>query len=228
MKSIFLFVLLFAIDGVMAQTSYVPPTKTLKDEGYQIGAGVDYFSTSKPVDENGKGTTFSDGEKFTRTQFEFMGYYGATDQLQFGLGARLRQNSSNYFAVPADGSSTNEQEFSATQSGFQSTVFSIMYGFKPVDRLQYTLEGLFRYVPYSNQDYRGNLTGRNQNDIIVGDEGNEVSGGLGVTYESMTNNYYTLRGGLRKPGDNLSNEVYYNAEAAFAWRTVARGWRLGR
>lgn len=223
MNSIFLFASLLAVSSALAQTSYVPPTKTLKDEGYQIGVGVDYFQTSKPVDENGKGDTLSGGEKFNRTQFEFMGYYGATDQLQFGLGARLRQNSSTYFQVPADDvvSSTNEEEFSPTQSGFQSTALSIMYGFKPVDRLQYTLEGLFRYIPYTNEDYRNNLTQRNQNDVVLGDEGNEYSGGIGVTYSSMTNNYFTFRVGVRRPGSDLSGEVYYNPEIALAWRSVA-------
>ena len=221
MNFIFLLAALSSFSCAFAQTSYVAPTKVLKEKGYQIGIGADYFSTTKPVDENGKGIKFQNGEKFTRTQVDFMGYYGATDQLQFGLGARLRQNSASYYAVPADGSSTTAQQWNPTQSGLQSTAFSVMYAFKPVDRIQYTLEGMFRYVPYTNEDYRNNLAERNQNDVILGDEGNEYSGGLGATYASLSNNFYTLRGGVRRPGSDLSGEVYYNAEAAFVWRSLA-------
>jgi hypothetical protein len=217
-----LFVLPFA--GCWAQTAattYIPPTKVLKEKGYQIGLGVDYFSTSKPVDESGKGDTYTDGAKFNRTQAEFLGYYGVTDDFQLGVGARLRQNSGTYFAVPADGTTAEEQQYTATQNGFQSTSFSMMYAFKPVDKIQYTLEGLFRYVPYTNEDFKNNLTERNQNDIVLGDEGNEYSGGLGATYSSPSNNHFTFRGGLRRPGSDLSSEIYYNAEAAFVWTSVA-------
>ncbi len=224
MNFILLLFLVLPFTGAFAQTAattYVPSTKLLKEKGYQIGLGADYFSTIKAVDENGKGDKFTDGEKFTRTQAEFLGYYGIADNFQMGLGARFRQNSAVNNAIPVDGSSTTEQKFSPTQNGFQSSSFSLMYAFKPVDRIQYTLEGLFRYVPYSNEDYRENPADLNQNDIVLGDDGNEYSGGLGATYSSPSNNHFTFRGGLRRPGSDLSGEMYYQAEAAFVWTQIA-------
>ena len=208
-----LIIFCFLINQVFAQdffNSYVPPTKILRAKGYQIGVYGDSFITSKKIDKDGKKQDFLDGESFRRMQSEIAGYYGATNDLQFGIGARFRQNQS----VKKIGA----QEVSGSSTGLQSTFFNVMFAFDQVDRMQYTLEGTFRYTPYSNDDY---TQGTNDDILALGDTGNEISGGLGVTYMGKKNNFFTLRSGYRRPGADLSHEIYWQGEAAMAWKYVA-------
>ena len=207
----FFCIFLFAsISGAWAQTSYVAPTKTLQSKAYQLGFAGDYFNSSKRIDKDGKETSFTDGEKFSRLQGEVTGFYGLTDQFQIGGGVRFRQNASTMM------NSSNEEE-TDTSTGVQSTFVNLMYAFKPVDRLRYVIEGSFRYMPYTNEESTGSDVGS----LILGDDGSEYSGGVGVTYASKTNNFLTLRTGLRSPGRDLSSEIYWQVEGALAWRYVA-------
>jgi hypothetical protein len=211
MKFILLLLLSLFCANVFAQTSYVAPTKILSKHAYQFGLSSDYFSSSKHIDEDGKKTSFKNGESFKRIQGEASGYYGLTGNLQIGGGLRYRQNSSTIF----NGStSKNETE---TSSGVQSTFVSLLYAFKPVGRLQYSLEGLVRYMPYTNEE----ITSTSAGSMILGDDGVEYSVGFGATYSSTTNNYLTVRGGYRSPGKNLSTEIYWQVEGALAWRYLA-------
>lgn len=195
-----------------ASPSYIPGTRILRAKGYQIGLYLDSFTTSKFVDEDGDRQELADGQSFNRIQTEVAGYYGANNDLQFGLGFRYRQNRATYDFL--------DEEEVATSNGLQSTFFNIMFAFDQVDQMQYTLEGTFRYTPYSNEEY-DLVTNNDLHDLILGDTGNEISAGLGMTYNGKNNNYFTVRGGYRMPGTDLSDEIYWQAEAASAWRYVA-------
>ena len=209
MKFIPLF-LFFVAGGALAQTSYVAPTKVLNKKGYQLGATGEYFKSTKSIDKDGNDVEFGDEEAFSRMQGEVEGRYGLTNELQISGGVRFRQNKSTMLNASAE----PEDE---TSTGVQSTFVSLMYGFKPVDRFHYALEGTFRFTPYTNEE----VTGTDKPNMILGDDGNEYSLGLGVTYASRTNNFLTLRGGYRNPGKDLATELYYQVEAAMAWKYVA-------
>jgi len=214
MKQIFLLILLLVTES-HAQTlnSYVPPTRLLRAKGYQIGAYAESFTTKNVVDEKGKKEDLPDGYSFNRLQTEVAGYYGATNDLQFGLGFRFRQNKGTY----EDG---NGDTLTPTGSGLQSTFASIMFSFEQVGQLQYTLEGLFRYTPYTNAEFDSDNDDPEEN-VILGDDGNEMSGGLGVTYLAKNNIFFTVRAGYRRPGSEISDEFYWQAEGAMAWRFAA-------
>jgi hypothetical protein len=200
MKLIFIFLSVLLSSSLWAQTSYVAPTKTLNEKGYQLGVEADIFTTSKRIDQDGDDVSFESGEKFSRTQAEISGYYGLLSNLQIGGGARFRQNASTSLNL-----TTSELE-DETSTGIQSTFATLMYAFKPVDRLRYVMEGTFRYTPYNNEE---SVPGGQQANLILGDQGNEVSGGL------------TGRVGLRQPGDELSSEIYWQVEGAMVWQHVA-------
>lgn len=210
MKLILTFLLLLSGQELLAQTSYVAPTKILGQKAYQIGVSGEMFTSTKSIDKEREKIEFEDGESFSRLQGEFSGYYGLTDNLQIGGGARFRQNRSTILDA------SNEEQ-SESSTGVQSTFFSLIYAFKPIDRLQYSLEGLFRYTPYTNDEV---LTG-NEGQLVLGDDGNEYSAGLGMTYSSKSNNFLTGRVGYRKPGQDLSDEIYWQVEGALAWKYVA-------
>lgn len=207
-----LLILLSALMGQLAyaQLSYVPKTSLLKKKGHQLYLGGETFTSSKLVDRTGKRYSFEDDESFNRYQIEAGGHYGATDELQFGLGARFRQNKSIYKSAG--------QEINASSSGIQSVVASVLYGFNSVEKLKLAFEGSFRYTPYSNEEYK---VGDNLKDIILGDDGSEYSAGLATSYSFGSHDFFTLRGGYRSPGDKLSDELYWQAEGALVWKYLA-------
>jgi hypothetical protein len=213
MRLSFLFLILLATEALAQQTpsSYIPSTRLLRAKGYQVGLYSDSFTTSKTVDRDGKKQELADGQSFNRIQSEFAGYYGATKDLQFGLGFRFRKNQSI--------TEVSGEEQTATSQGLQSTFANIMFAFDQVDQLQYTLEGTFRYTPYNNEEF--NAATDDPKVLIIGDHGNELSVGLGLTYLGKNNNFLTARAGYRRAGADLSDEIYWQAEGAMAWRYIA-------
>jgi hypothetical protein len=201
---------LIASADLFAQISYVAPTRILAKNAYQLGITGDYFMSSERVDKDGKKFKFEDGEAFNRMQGEVSGFYGLTDNLQIGGGVRYRQNRSTLVNNLGD-------EVTESSTGVQSSYFNLMYAFRPVDRLQYMMEGTFRYTPYTNEETINSDVGS----LILGDDGNEYSAGVGVSYASRTNNFLSVRGGYRKPGQDLSPELYWQVEGALVWKYVA-------
>ena len=206
----FLFLLLSS--PLWAQTPYVAPTKLLRKKGYEINLQADTWTSSKTVNENGKKESFDGEADFSRIQSEISGYYGATSDLQFGFGVRYRQNRATILSL------SNEPE-TATGTGVESSFASIKYAFEPVDKLQYTLEGLFRFITHSPNEI--DLTNDDLTILSIGDEGNQISGGLGLTYNGENHKFITLRGGYRKAGSHISDELYYQLEGAMAWTQFA-------
>ena len=209
----FLF-LLFSSSAVWSQTSYVPSTRLLRAKGYEIFAGGDYFQTSKTVPPELKKESLRKGESFQRTQFEVGGRYGLAPNFQLQVSGRFRQNQS----VVVD--PTTEEKFSSSSSGMQSIFTQFSFGFKPVKNMTYSLDAFYRYVPYSYTPIT-DLTTYRQNDLILGDVGSEYGAGGNATMMIGNNNFLTGRAGWRMPGEYLSSEVYWQAEAASVWKTIA-------
>lgn len=207
MKFLFIPLLLGVALNGFAQTSYVPFAKILPHKGYQIGITGDYFSTTKQADYKGNVTELDPGDSFSRVQSEFFGAYGLTSNLQVGLGTRLRQNMSS-----------SAYDETKTSSGVESTYLTLMYAFNPVERTQYSLEGLFRFRPYTNQESE---FGNSSEQLVLGDDGNEYSAGLNATWSSKSNNHLNTKIGYRKSGSLISPEIYWQIEAALAWNYLA-------
>lgn len=197
--------------NAFAQTSYVAPTRILMKKGYQLGVSADYWATSKRVDKDGEKIPFDEGESFRRAQGAIFGGYGLTENFQVSGGARFRENAS---AVLDTGTNETKNESS---TGIESTWVSLLYAFRPVDRLTYALEALFRYRPFTNEESTATVPGN----LILGDDGNEYSAGLSVTYASQSANFLSGRIGYRNPGNDLSTEIYWQAEGALTWRYAA-------
>lgn len=201
---------LLASSTLWGQTSYIPSTRVLKERGTQLSFGIESFSTSQTVDQKGTKRKLSDGESFSRYQGEVSGLFGLTDDFNLGIGARFRNQAGSF--------TSGTDDVDAKASGVQSIFTRFLFGFDPVNRTQFTLEGMFRYVPYTNDEI--STTNPNLDKLILGDDGNEYSVGLGITYSSLSNNHYTIRGGWRKPGNDLSTEFYWNGEIALQFRYV--------
>jgi hypothetical protein len=211
MKLLFVSLLLIVAGNSFAQTSYVAPTRILSKNGHQLGLSGDIFNSSTRFDREGKEYKFENGESFSRLQGDVFGHYGLTRNLQIGGGLRYRQNSSKVVNL------LTGVEESETSTGIESTYFNLMFAFKPIDRFQYTMEALFRFRPYSNDETVGTTLGN----LALGDEGNEYSAGLGLTYSSKTGNFISGRVGYRSPGQEISNELYWQVEGALNWKYLA-------
>jgi hypothetical protein len=208
--------IIFALLSVLsshlwAQTSYVAPARILQKKSYQFGVSNEYFKSTNRVDPDGKRQPFENGQAFFRYQSDISLQYGLTEGFQLGGGIRVRQNSSTTLE---DNSTQNSIE---TSTGVESTYVTLMYAFKPVERMQYSLEALFRFRPYSNEETVGNNTAS----LALGDEGNEYCGGLAVTYSAPRMNFLSARLGLRRPGSEISDEFYWQVEGALTWKFVS-------
>jgi hypothetical protein len=215
MKS-FLFLVALSLPFIgYSQTSYVPATQTLRKRGTQISVGGDYFSKTKGKDKEGKTIDLLNGEKFSRYQGEVLGSYGISDQFQFTVGARYRRNEATRFLVD------KQITENLTGSGFESALASLKYSFKPVNQYHFMVEANYRYTPYTTEKYTAANAANNDGDVVLGDDGNDLSAGLGISYVAKNDNFLTVRGGYRRPGKDLSSEVYWNAEGAMAWKYLA-------
>ena len=210
MKKLILFSTVFVSLNVLGQTSYVAPAKLLSKKAYEVGVYGEYFKSASRVGENGDSIKFQDGQGFSRMQGGFFGSFGLANNFQGKLDARFRQNQSKTLDTITNESVTD------TRTGIQSAGLTLTYAFEPVGRLRYFLEGTYRYVPYTNEVFDGTNT-----DIILGDDGSEYSGGIGVTYSSQSQNFLTGKVGYRIPGAELSHEIYWQVEGALVWNRFA-------
>lgn len=198
--------------STFAQQSYIPFAKPLEKKGYQLSLSGSYWQSANRIDRDGKKTDFPNGESFNRLESEFNGILGVAKNFQIGGGARFRQNQ-----MKVDNGSG--QIIDASSSGPESIFVSGLFAFDPVNRIQYAIEGSYKYRPYKDKEV--DPLNYNREDIIHGEIGNEYNIGLAVSYSSASRNYLSARGGFRDPGTEISNEIYYQAEAAMGWKHFA-------
>lgn len=211
MKKLIPLITLFSFP-VFAQQSYIPFAKPIEKKGYQLSLSGNYWKSDKRIDRDGKNTDFPEGESFSRIESEFSGILGVAKNFQVGGGARFRQNQMKI----GDGSGNI---LDASSSGPESLFVSGLFAFEPVNRIQFAIEGSYKYRPYKDKEI--NITNYDREEIIHGEQGNEYNIGLAASYTSATKNYISLRGGFRDPGTEVSNEIYYQAEAALGWKHIA-------
>ncbi len=211
MKKLIPLIALFSFSA-FAQQSYIPFAKPIEKKGYQLSLSGSYWKSAKRIDYDGQKTEFPDGESFSRIESEFSGILGVAKNFQVGGGARFRQNQMKV------GNGSGEI-VDANSSGPESLFVSGLFAFDPIERIQFGIEGSYRYRPYKDKII--NPASYDREDIMHGEVGNEYNVGLAASYSSATRNYLSVRGGFRDPGTEVSNELYYQAEAALAWKYVA-------
>lgn len=209
----FLFLTFFLTNVSWAQISYVPMGKVLRARSYEIKATGRMWSSASRYDVDGEEFPYENGEAFSFMETELQGLYGSTNEFQLGLTANIRQNRAD-IEEPAS-SGTIE---SMTSTGMQAIGATLTYAFKPEDRLHYTLEGFYRYHPYTNtlQD----PANRTKN-FVLGDDGGDYGAGIVMTYAHPSDNYLGGRFHYRRPGSELSPEFNWQLEGALAFKYLA-------
>ena len=205
--------LLFVLASFSAwgQISYVPPGQIIKEGGTEIMGTARSWSSSSRYDVDSEEVPFESGESFSYLEGEFLGSYGLTKDLQFTLNANFRQNRADVL------NTTNELE-SITSTGLQGIGGMLSYGLEAVGRMYYTLEGFYKYRPYSNPDFTGTDVTK---DFVLGDDGGDYAGGVVMSYRHPSQNFLSARLHYRRPGAALSSEINWQLEGALAWKYVA-------
>lgn len=191
-----------------AQTSYVPWGTTLRKQGSELRFSGRYWSSTSTYNEKGTESAFVGDESFSSIEAELGGSYGATDQLQFNLGAVFRKNAASF--IPAGDTVVSTAE----SSGVQAVGGGLTYSFKPVERMRYGIEGLYRYTPYTNKLWNGTDPDA---ELVLGDDGNDYGVNFLMGYVHPQGNSLGLKVGYRRPGKDLSPEVNWGFEGALVW-----------
>lgn len=193
------------------QISYVPPGQVIKEGGTELKGTVRSWVSSSRYDLDAKEVPFESGESFSFIEGEFLGSYGLTKDLQFSFNANFRQNRADVL------NSSNEVE-SMTSTGLQGLGGMFSYGLEAVGRMYYTIEGFYKYRPYSNPDFTGTDVTK---DFVLGDDGGDFGGGLVMSYRHPSQNFLSGRLHYRRPGKMLSPEINWQVEGALAWKYFA-------
>lgn len=207
------FLLFFLTSPVFAQYSYVAPARLLGDGGTEIRGEGRLWNSTQRLDANGESVAYEPGESFSYLEGIFAASYGATKELQLGIRASFRQNTAN-IEEPA-GSGRIE---TLGSSGIQSFGGDFKYMLEPVGNLYYALEGFYYHTPYSNKE---KITNDKISNFVLGDDGGNFGIGGVVSYIHPNQNFFSVNVGYRRPGKELSAEIYWKAEGALAWSYVA-------
>jgi len=210
MKFAWFFLISFS---ALAQTSYVPPARVLKPNSYEIMAETRFWQSASRFDSDGEEVPFLGDESFSYLEGEIIGRFAATKELQFTFGANFRQNAASVESPV--GSQTYE---SISSSGVQAISAIMTYGFEPVEKITYALEGFYRYNPYKNS--RWDATDPTA-ELVLGDDGGEYGVGLIASYTSPNKNYLSFRGQYKRPGKEISTELTWDVQGAIAWTNFA-------
>ncbi len=211
MRGIFLFI--FLSTQAFAQYSYIAPARLLGDGGTEVRGEGRYWNSTQRLDANGESNPYEPGESFSYLEGIVAASYGATKELQLGMRATFRQNQAS-IEEPA-GSNRIEN---LSSSGIQSIGGEFKYMLEPVGDVYYALEGFYYHNPYSNKE---KIANDNISNFVLGDDGGSYGIGAAISYIHPNQNFFSINLGYRKPGKELSAEIYWKAEAALAWTHIA-------
>lgn len=185
---------------------YRPKAASVGLKAYEIELKGSYWTTVSYFDVDGTEVAMSEGDSFSKMDGEIDLRYGYGKQLELSLGTRFRTLTSVSNTVNADNSVTN--------SGIESVLGSVKYSFKADGDTQWAMELVYRQASYSNKEY---LVGETvpEDEIILGDQGAEVTGWLHGAYKLSQTHFLTTSLGFRRPGNSLSSEIPYNVESAW-------------
>lgn len=202
----FLIFILLISTQAWGQTSYVSKTQTLAEGGSELLFQTEYFLPTIHSNPNGTLVQFEEGETYQSADINLNGSYGFTNRLQATIGVRFR-------AISQTQVISNEDTL-FTKSGLESTMLSLKYSFPMEEGMQYAFEANYRAATYSNDPY---TPGDERTTVALGDGGTDLSIGMGVSYYTKSQNFFSGRFLYRNPAETLSSEIFSEIEGAIVW-----------
>lgn len=199
--------------NVFAQYSYIAPARLLGDGGSEVRGEGRFWNSSQRLDQNGESAPYAAGEGFSYLEGMINGSYGVTKELQLGARATFRQNQA-LIEEPANSGNIE----TLTVSGIQSIGADFKYMLEPVGNLYYAFEGFYYHNTFSNKE---KIAGDNVSNFLLSDDGGSYGVGGIVSYIHPNQNFLSVNVGYRRPGKELSPEIYWKAEGALAWKHFA-------
>lgn len=206
--ALFLSVYFVNVYAAPVAPAYLSDAEVLGKKGISFSLSMSYFNSTGFYDTNGELVEREAGTSFSSIDSEGTLAYGLSDNFEFRLGGRFRQNTSN------DG--TNE----LSNSGVESYFGGAKYRFPRIGRLTYTVDLLYRASALSYTKLEdGSAAPKDK--IEIGDIGSEVTSGIHLLFQRNDWHSMGLFVGYRVPYDDLSDEVIYKAETAISGDRLA-------
>lgn len=198
----------------LAGVAYIPFTSTLKQSGNQISFSAEYFQTQSTVNNESELTKNIGSNSHQRADFEFLGKYGFTDQLEGHIGLRGRYiQSQNTFIYDE----TKSDTFKLSRSGMESALVGFKYSFKEVERVKYAIEGFYRYALHSSSLYSSG----EPDQTALGEGSREYGIGGDITFKTKSSNIFEMKMLYRSPAQDLSQEIFSKVQYGLVWTKMS-------
>jgi hypothetical protein len=200
----------------VASLPYIPPTYNLDQGSYEVKIKSSYFMSSGYTTPDGDLIDLQEGEGYATTNLGFEGHYGIGPQTQIGVGLNARYNQSIQIV--------DSEENPLSKFGMESLYLKVLYTWPEIEGLKYGINFHYGGTLFANETYDANTADY----IILGDEGPYYGVGTAVTYTTADRNLFSFSADYRKPGKDLSAEIFSQVKGALMWRRLALwgGWEM--
>lgn len=212
-KSFYCFLVLVFSIQVFAQNRpvYTPSAKGLNPKSYRLDVKASYHPTSAFYNFNGEKVELTDDQSYAMTEGNLGLGYGVGTKLDILLNVRIRQISSKH--------SYGGDVLSTSNSGIESFAGAFKYAFPKDGNIQWALDFSYRQTTYEQKFYT-NLTDIADNELELGDAGQEYSFGIHTSYMRNRGSYLNSVIRYMVPSNDLSDEIQYRFESAWLWSKV--------
>lgn len=194
----------------LGQTPYVSHTDTLTDGSNEIELRSSLFQTTNRVTPDALLNQLQNGESFQSLDFSLGGSYGFTSTLQGSLGINYRSNTSSHFI----GSDLETVQ----TTGPESAWVGFRYNWPRVEQIQYAIIGQYNQRLFTNEIY---TVGTSISKLALADDGPNALFGLGMSYYTLSQNFFSGELLYRNPGTDISSEIVLRGEYAVLWKKFA-------
>lgn len=206
-----IFILLISFNSF--SRAFITETETLSEKKTEFGIFSQYYKPTSFVNSRGENLSFGEGESYQSLDLSLIGKYGVTDRLEFSGGVKFRTNQSQ-------GIFEGESQ-TLNASGLESALFSIKYSYPLNKQTQYSLIMNYQVAAFDNNYKDSSALDTKPETIALGEGSTNVSAGVGMTYITRAQNFFTGSVLYRNPGKRLSSEIFSDFKFALAWRSVA-------
>lgn len=190
---------------------YTPTARGLNPKSYRLDIKGSYHPTAAYYNASGEKVEITDGESYSMMEGSLRVGYGIGKKLDIYLDARARAVDSTY--------SNATETISTNNSGIESFSGTFKYSFEEEDSLQWAIDFSYRQTTYEQKFYAA-LTEVPDNELVLGDAGQEYSFGIHTSYKRSRSHYLNSIIRYRVPANDLSDEITYRFESAWLWSKV--------
>lgn len=188
---------------------YTPSAKGLNPKSYRLDIKGSYHPTTGIYNASGEKVSLEAEQSFTMMEGTLGLGYGIGKKLDIYLDARVRAVDSKY--------DNATETISTNNSGIESFSAMFKYSFEVEDSLQWAIDFSYRQTTYEQKFYSA-LTDIPDNELVLGDAGQEYSLGIHTSFKRSRGHYLNSILRYNVPANDLSDEVQYRLESAWLWK----------